>query len=62
MPTYMNAESMSEKVAIKITPSQRRWLEDHARREQRSMNQIIRMLIEERMAARAKGETRAHVD
>jgi hypothetical protein len=60
MPSYISDEIMDEKLAFKVTARQRQWLEQHARREQRSISQIVRMLIDERMDERPLESTHAH--
>ena len=50
MPSYVSDELMTEDILIRIPPTMREWLESTARRQRRSMNAIIRDLVEQAMS------------
>jgi predicted DNA-binding protein len=49
MATYMNEKPITKTLCIKVTDEMQDWLKATARHEQRSMGQIVRELLTNRM-------------
>jgi hypothetical protein len=47
MPSYATQDRLTETVCVKVDKTQRQWLQREAAKEGRSMNNIVRRLIEE---------------
>ena len=61
MPNYAVPEGLTEDLRIRITLPQRVWLEQQADAQERSINSIVRRLVEQAMRTTAE-EDAPHVD
>lgn len=56
MPTYTGEDHLTEDLRIKVNPMMRSWIEQEAAITKRSINNVVRRIIEEAMRDRSQAQ------